>query len=199
MIRKLCSVGVLAIFSLAGAGQAHAVASDCSEFDPDVTGYVTGTSACQIDSEITNDSGSGDFNDGLWFGYDDWVQDAKDNDLDGVDEGDNTSGFSVTDEGDQLSGEWTFSGSLAGRDLMLVFKDGDKAAPNGLVSYFVDATSGTYDSMFYNDSDDLDNPKQISHLSVWTRVDSVEVPAPAMLGLIGIGLLGMLAVGRRRM
>lgn len=199
MIRKLCSVGVLAVFSLAGAGQAHAVASDCSEFDPDVTtGYVTGTSACQIDPEITNDSPTAQFLAGDWFGYDDWTQDSKDDDLDGGnDDGDNTLGFSV--DGTQYEGDWSFSESLAGLDVMLVFKDGEKANPSGLVSYLADANQGTYESMFFDDPDDLDNPKQISHLSVWIRGDSVEVPAPAMLGLIGIGLLGMLAVGRRRM
>ncbi len=194
MIRKLCSVGVLALFSLAGISQAHAVASECSEFNPDVTGYVTGTSACEIDPDITNDSPEGQFLAGDWFGYDDWTQDAKDNDLDGVDEGDKTLGFSV--DGDREAGSWSFSESLAGLDVMLVFKDGEQANPNGLVSYLVNDTSGTYLSMFTNDSEQT---QQISHVSVWLRGDSVEVPAPAMLGLIGIGLLGMLAVGRRRM
>lgn len=197
MVRKLSSAAVLAIVYIAGMGQAHAIATPCSGFSPDVTGSVTGTSECQIDPAVDNDSPEGNFLAADWFDYDDWSQDAKDNDLDGVDEGANTLGFSVS--GDRLSGEWMFSGNIAGLDVMLVFKDGQKSNPNGLVSYLVSATSGTYESMFFKDPENLDNPQQISHVSVWSRGESVQIPAPGVLGLLGLGLLGIMAVGRRRL
>lgn len=194
----LPSLTLTAALLVMGLPEAGAVATSCDNFSPDVTNNVTGTSACQIDQAIDNDSPDAQFLDGDWFGFDDWSQDAKDNDLDGVDEGLNTLDFSVS--GNRLLGDWMFGNSLAGLDVMLVFKDGQNANPNGLVSYLVNESSGTYLSMFFNEQRES---QQISHVSVWVResedpVPPGQIPLPATAWLMLIGLAGILpGIGRR--
>ena len=82
---------------LAG-GAANAVSIDCVNFNPDVTSYVTGTSDCEIDPAIDNDSPDPQFLAGNWFGYGDWQFLAKDDSpVNGVI--DSGSGLTITTNG----------------------------------------------------------------------------------------------------
>jgi len=207
MVRSVPVAAVAAALLLSGATSVHAVSSACSGFSPDVTGFVTGTSACEIDPAIANDAPVAPFLAAEFFGFDDWMFDSKSeadpDGLDMVNEGTNSLGLSITakDSGAalELEGNWSLdAGAIAGKDVMLVFKGGNPLVPNALVAYLVSASSGMYQSMFFQNTDpvDLTSPTEISHISVWYRDNGTSVvplPAAGWLLLTGIGALGVFA------
>lgn len=153
-----------------------------------MTSNVTNTSACQY-STINNDSEAA-VNSEAFFGHNDWVFDAKDDDLNGVNAGDNTFGLVLT--GGNVSGSWdltSLSSIPAGVEIMLVFKGGN-ANPSRVVAYLLTSVSGLYDSPFYNDVLGL-SQKTISHVSLYVRGDVPEIPIPGAIWLMGAGLAGL--------
>ena len=127
------------------------------------------------------------------FGIDDWEFLAKDNSLNGVDEGANPLGLVLT--GGALKGMWSISASAFDLydSLMLVVKG---ANPNNYVGYLLDSVSGTYTTVFFKtNSKGKVSSQDISHVSLYGVVAAVPVPAA---GLLLLGALGGLAALRRR-
>ncbi len=85
----------------------------------------------------------------------------------------------------------TFSFADAGYDDYLIALKFD-----GVYSTFL--SDSWADNWSWNTDPDGDNKFAISHLTVYVRNPSQEVPEPAIVGLLSIGLLGMV-VTRRRM
>ena len=192
-----------AAFGMAGT-RADAATFACNSVTspiPDVTSYVTGTSGCEFSNTLGNDN-EADVNAEAFFGFNDWTFVAKDNDLDGTDEGD-ASALTIT--GNQQSGSWSIL-SMADTDYMLIFKGGNlnNTVPGAVIGYLLSATSGLYQSPLLNDSNF--NPRNISHVSLYSRdngggitpPDPIPLPAAAWLLLSGIGGLGVMGWRKRR-
>lgn len=100
------------------------------------------------------------------------------------------------------AGTWSFdSGAWSSYDpIALVMKDGNNApappqsASNGFYVYLLEATtsSGIWDTL------DTFGGAQLSHMSAYGVRGGVEIPAPGVLGLFGLGLLALFGVSRRR-
>ena len=178
---------------------------------PSIVNNVSGTSACTLGS-TNNDK----FNQNLEqvnvdaiFGFSDWQflgkEDPPDAGADNLSvlDLDITSGGTAT-----LAGSWSIVSNAFTNffgEIMLVFVDG-KDVPDVYVAYLLDATSGTFTSPFTNTTPDPDQPKEISHISLYARGQPgpvgapAPVPLPAALPLLagGLGLLGLLGWRRRR-
>lgn len=136
------------------------------------------------------------------FTFTDWEFVAKDNDLDGTDEGDLTA---LTIVGDAISGTWSIASSVFDTysDVMLVQKSGsgNTTQPN-YIGYLVTAMSGDYTTAYFNPNNG--NGKDISHISLYGRGDGgggpmppVPVPAAGLLLLTGAGAFGALRLRRK--
>lgn len=188
------AAGVVALIALMAAAPAEAAAVSCASGSPDVTSRVTPNAGCQFSDTFQNDAPAPTVvNAEAFFGFSDWVFDAKDDDLDGVNEGANTLGLVLT--GDAESGTWNLTGitSLAGLDVMLVFKGGTIADPAPLIAYLVSDIMGSYLSPFFGPKGQV---QEISHVSVYYRETVIPLPAAAWLMLAGLAGLGL--AGRRR-
>ena len=196
---------------------AHASLIDCDSptLDTDISGRVTPSIGCQILEPISgpnsnvNDSLSL-INEEMYFGHDDWLFDGKweDPTPSGADAllpliPDPDAPATLIDfDGDAQSGNWTLlNNSLWDlySDLMFIFKDG---ANTNLVGYLMEvgATEGSYDSPFISPPFEFQGsgPRDISHISIYMRENGVQIPAPGVLGLFGLGLLGLGWTLRRR-
>lgn len=203
-IRGYFSIGAVCTALMLGMAPAHAAYDDCNQFSPDVTGFVTGTAGCEIDDTIFNDSDAA-FDTRNWFGFTDWdtAFDAKDDPPGGVVEnGSNTSGLTMTKDGDgePLSGDWSMDDLSAGQMALFVFKDGTQADPHALIVYLVDAssaTSGTWSSPFFNAAGEQ---QATSHASVYLRQGGTDVPVAGTVWLmaLGLGLIGLAGSRRRK-
>ena len=170
----------MALFGWTGVAQAVPVLC------PDSANTVTGTSACELGS--TNSHSQAQVNADSMFGFTDWVFDAKDNDVDGVDQGANSLGLSLV--GDQQSGTWSINANAFSlfSDIMLVFKDGN-GVPPVYVGFLLNATSGAYTSPFLNPN--TGNRKNISNVALYVRGGGTTVPEPGTLGLLGLAIGAM--------
>lgn len=192
---------------------AHASLIDCNTLDPDISGKVTPSIGCQIleplggnvnDFTGGTDSSAWTVNTNSFFGYSDWLFDGKweDPDEDGLNPLFNDGASLVAFDGDAQSGTWTLLNNNLWSlysDLMFIFKDG---ANTNLTGYLmqVGAQNGTYESPFISPPFEFDREgaRDISHISIYMRGNGVPVPAPGILGLLGIGLIGLGLFTRRR-
>ena len=188
------------------AAMAAPAATSCSSFSPDVTDYVTNTSACFVltgtDGNVSNDIN--EFNATNFDGHADWV------DLGKVDPYGTAANFKITGDtfsgtsNNPLTGSWeVFSNAITQMysEFVLVFKAGQdqNTDPSAQVGYVIDGTSGEWKSMLFGNK----NPRGISHVSLYGRgscdptpeicgpgVNVVPVPAglPLLLSALGLGV-----------
>ena len=184
---NLVATMAVAAFVTIAVQPAQAAGITCSAA---LAAKVTPTTACEIGSTNNDKLGPtpADYqvNKDEIFGFDDWLFAEK------AFSGGESVDFGLTITGDAFSGTWSIDDvwtTLGVTELMLVFKDGNHI-PDSYVAYLVltGATSGTYASPFTHKSGS-GTPTAISHISVYFRADDVpDVPEPATLALLGIGL-----------
>lgn len=193
--------------SIPGDASAAATFQSCVGTDYDISGKVTPTTACTILTPLDgaqNDSPQPGFVNGAeFFGIDDWEFGGKwDSPAPG--------GSSWTDSsilfnftGGGQTGTFTLVGALGDiSDIMLVFKDG---GDTNLVGYMLDlkkTIGGVYNSPFTEPPFVYPGtgPRDVSHISVYYREGGgiIIIPEPATLSLVGLSLLAVGAMSRRR-
>ncbi len=122
------------------------------------------------------------------FGFNDWQALARDAD---PSVGVNPAQYSFSTSLNQLSGTWSVAaGSLSSfSSFLLVFKAG-----NGWTAYHYTDTSingGTFDLSSWTKNG-------LSHATLYARGTGGHVPEPGILGLLGLGLVGLGLMARRR-
>jgi hypothetical protein len=181
----------------AGAASAGTVCS------VSIANNVMPSSGCEVGSTNNDNPLPGQVNADVMFGYTDWVYLAKDNDLNGTDEGPFPASLTVS--GGLQSGTWTINNPFFDDifDYMIVLKGGvgNNTQPN-YVGWLVTAQTGSYTTPFFNAmGGGAGNPKDISHLTLYARgtpqPSPVPVPAAALLLLTGAGALGGLRMKRK--
>jgi len=178
---------------MAGASvQALAVPATCQSLG--IQNNVSPNAGCQIGS-TNNDKVAPpplQVNVDQMFGYTDWIFGEKT--LEGMENVD--TGLEVI--GTPKSGFWFIDDSIWDlySDVMIVLKGGNAAVPSQYVGYLLmDGQDwGTYLSPFMNGTRRMD----ISHFSIYLREGASQVAEPATLALIGLGLMGLAYLRRRR-
>ena len=177
-----------------GLSSAGAVVLDCNVADATANGKMEADACASLSPANQSASAelsavNGQFGDGFSFiGKYDSEKGAEDS-VAGWNllVGDGTNGYDFSYTANFL-GEGTFVG-----DWVLYVKVGQKNT-----AYFFDNMtfdiSGLFNSFNINPDDG-----DFSHISGFVRGDSTSVPEPAMVGLLGLGLLAMGFVARRRM
>jgi hypothetical protein len=172
--------------------QALAVPATCQSLG--IQNNVSPNAGCQIG--LTNNDTIAppplQVNADQMFGYNDWIFGEK-----GFDSDQNIDvGLQIF--GTAMSGAWLIDDSIwdVYSDVMIVLKGGNAQTPGKYVGYLLaDGQDwGTYLSPFMNGS----RRTAISHISIYLRGGANAVAEPATLALIGIGLVGIAYLRRRR-
>ncbi len=151
----------------------------------------------------------------MFFGFSDWMFGGKVDSPAGLSDTDGHLKLSQNGDSDPLNvaGLWEVLNPNPNYQYMLIFKGGDKALPQAVVGYLLDALSGDYMSPFFDlknlprnqdcvpqdpadYTDDCYKSKTISHVSIYKRLAPIPIPAslPLIFGAVG----ALVLVGRRR-
>lgn len=197
MTRKLMLGAVVGAsllgFGVLGGSNAQAAFMSCSGPGYDISNNVDVATDCTI-SDANQDFLNTDpitvNEDGGFFGHTDWSFFGKI----GTNEGADLTGAG---DGTGQSGDINLTGlGLDVNKTMLVFKDGGDTT---LVGYLISNLLGSWDSPFVEPPFDFpgQGPRDVSHISVYSKQDGGGNPLPATFLLFGAGLLG-LGLGARR-
>lgn len=191
-VTKILSLTIVSLFSVMLSTTASAV--PCSDLNTGVFDNETDlnsiSSAC-IDGTSSNHS-EADLNAGLgFFGIDTWsFLDKTDDSIDG--------GIGLTGgTPGTISGTFSFDSTVwdSYTDITVILKDGGTGQNNQgpqWSAYLL--TQDTYAGFWVYGEGMNGNLKELSHLAVYGN----PVPVPAALWLFGSGLLGLVAVSRRK-
>lgn len=185
---------------IASQHQAIAAPVSCVTASHDISSKVEGAVDCQRLAVVQGQNSANDsatlMNAEAFFGISTWTREGKYDDIGSTSGTDSSTLFNFS--GGSKAGTYSYIGpSNPALDVMLVFKSGMQT---NLVAYLLKSPFGVgmdYSSPFIGGMFDFKNTKGISHISVYTSPKSADVPEPASLALLGIGVAGVL-VGRRR-
>jgi hypothetical protein len=177
--------GLLAGTSL----QALAVPATCQSLG--IQNNVSANAGCQIGSTNNDKIAPPQVNADQMFGHSDWIFGEKS-------DGDQNIDVGLEIFGTAMSGIWFIDDSIWDiySDVMIVLKGGAAQKPGQYVGYLLQEGQdwGTYLSPFMNGS----RRTNISHISIYLRGGANAVAEPATLALLGLGLVGIAYLRRRR-
>jgi hypothetical protein len=192
-------LGCAALVAFQGASASTVM---CSGDGYDISAKVSTASDCAILSPLNGAVNDTEelVNTEMFFGINNWVRDGKYDNVGASNGQDSADLFDFT--GGNQSGSYTYVGAgTPPASVMFVFKDG---SDTNLVAYLLTSPfgDGNYATPFTEPPFDFpgNNDRAISHISVYyggTHTPPGEVPEPATLAIMGIGLLGMSRLRRK--
>jgi PEP-CTERM motif len=207
---KMTLAGSALALGMTFAGAASAAFIPCTGTGPssyDISTKVTPNQGCTILAPLNgaaNDTASLVNQEGF-FSITDWLFDGKYDNINATTGTDGSTLFNFT--GGAQSGTFSKVGTWNFTDVMFVFKDG---GDTNLVGYRINmpvlgSSSGNYASPFTEPPFDFNgnNTRDISHISVYYRdggggPPNIVVPEPAILGLLGLGLVVLSTIRLRK-